>query len=72
MSKKLSARNRIKSKIININTTELLGEIELISIEKCVVTAVITRDALEKFKIKIGDEITVISKPSVVMIENLE
>jgi len=35
-------------------------------------TAVITRDALEKFDIKIGDEIKVISKPSVVMIENLE
>jgi len=35
-------------------------------------TAVITRDALEKFGIKVGDEIKVISKPSVVMIENIK
>ena len=72
MSKKLSARNRIKCKIEKINKTDLLGEVQLISIEDSVMTAVITRDALEKFNIKKGDSIKVVTKPIVVMIENIE
>lgn len=72
MSKKLSARNRIKCKIDKINKTDLLGEIQLISMEESIITAVITRDALEKYNIKKSDNIKVITKPTVVMIENDE
>ncbi|NHI92494.1 MAG: hypothetical protein EAX96_08315 [Candidatus Lokiarchaeota archaeon] len=72
MSEKLSARNRIKCKIEGINKTDLLGEIHLISEEEAIMTAVITRDALEKFNIKKDDDIKVISRPIVVMIENLD
>ena len=72
MTEKLSARNRIKCKIDKINKTDLLGEIQLISFEDSIITAVITRDALDKFDIKKGDDIKVITQPTVVMIENLE
>ncbi|MHA1784825.1 MAG: TOBE domain-containing protein [Candidatus Helarchaeota archaeon] len=72
MSEKLSARNRIKCKITNVDKSDLLGKIQLSTLENSIVTVVITKDALEKFNITIGDEIKVICKPTVVMIENIK
>ncbi|MHA1799032.1 MAG: TOBE domain-containing protein [Candidatus Helarchaeota archaeon] len=72
MSEKFSARNRIKCKITNVDKSDLLGKIQLSTLENSIVTVVITKDALEKFNITIGDEIKVICKPTVVMIENIK
>jgi len=65
---KISARNRLKGKVVSVNKA---GVMELVKIEvsaPAVVTALISREAVENLKIKVGDEVEAVVKSTEVMI----
>lgn len=67
-SLKLSARNQFNGKIVNIEKGVITAKVKVEVIVPVTITAVITKDAVEDLKLKVGDEVTAIVKSTEVMI----
>jgi molybdate transport system regulatory protein len=65
---KISARNRLKGKVISVEKDQINGKVKIEIKVPAVITAVITKEAIEDLEIKVGDEVEAIIKSSEVMI----
>ena len=64
---KLSARNVLKGKVVEVTKGQTTAHVR-IDIGKAVITASITNEAVEELKLKVGDEAAAIIKASDVMV----
>jgi molybdate transport system regulatory protein len=67
VSLKLSARNQLPGKVLEVEKGELVCKIK-IKIEPSIITSVITEEAVEKLDIKPGDRIYAVIKSTEVMV----
>ena len=65
---KISARNRLKGKVVSIEKDGLMAKIEIEISAPASVTAVITKDAAEDLNLKVGDQVEAVVKSTEVMI----
>ncbi|MCW4003950.1 MAG: TOBE domain-containing protein [Candidatus Bathyarchaeota archaeon] len=65
---KLSARNRLKGKVVAVEKEEITAKVKVEVAMPVTITSVITKDAVEDLDIKVGDEVTVIVKSTEIMI----
>jgi molybdopterin-binding protein len=67
-SVKLSARNNLKGKVISVEKGIITAKVKVELTVPATITSVITKEAVEDLKIKVGDEVAVIVKSTEVMI----
>ncbi len=65
---KLSARNNFKGKVIAVEKGIITAKVKIEVKGPTIVTAVITKDAVEDLDLKVGDEVTAIVKSTEVLI----
>jgi molybdopterin-binding protein len=65
---KLSARNQLKGKVIDVIKGQTTAHIRIGIAEGAIVTASITNEAVDELKLKAGDKVTAIIKASDVMV----
>jgi len=65
---KLSARNQLKGKIIAVEKGVITAKVKLEIKVPAVVTAVITKEAVEDLNLKVGDEVAAIIKSTEIVI----
>jgi molybdate transport system regulatory protein len=65
---KISARNRLKGKVLSVEKDQINGKVKIEIKVPAVITAVITKEAIEDLDIKVGDEVEAIVKSSEVMV----
>ncbi|MFX1521525.1 MAG: molybdopterin-binding protein [Promethearchaeota archaeon] len=65
---KISARNQIVGKVININKGQVAAKVKIEVTAPATVTAVITVEAIDELDIKPGDTIEVVVKATEVMV----
>jgi molybdate transport system regulatory protein len=65
---KISARNQLKGKVVSIEKDGVTAKVEVEVKAPAVVTAVITKEAAEDLRIKVGDEVNAVVKSMEVMI----
>jgi molybdate transport system regulatory protein len=65
---KISARNRLKGKVLTIEKEGLIAKIKVEITVPALVTALISREAAEDLSIKVGDEVEAVIKATEVMI----
>ena len=64
---KISARNQMKGKVLNIEEGDLIAKVK-IQVEPATITAVITAEAVQSLDIKENDKVMAIIKATEVMI----
>src|SRR4030043_1103782 len=65
---KISARNQLKGKVVSIEKDGITAKVKVEIKAPAVITAVITKEAVEDLGVKVGDEITAVIKATEVMI----
>jgi molybdate transport system regulatory protein len=65
---KISARNQLKGKVVSIEKDGIIAKVKVEIKAPVVVTAVITREAVEELGVKVGDEVNAVIKSTEVMI----
>jgi len=65
---KISARNRLKGKVVAVEKEQITGKVKVEIKVPAMITAVITREAIEELDIRVGDEVEAIVKATEVMI----
>lgn len=65
---KISARNRWKGKVSTVTKDDVVALVKIKVTEPMVITALISREAVEDLKIKVGDEVEAIVKSTEVMV----
>lgn len=65
---KISARNQIKGKIVDVQNGQTTSHVRVDVGQGVVVTASITNEAVDDLALKVGDAVTAIIKASDVMI----
>jgi len=65
---KISARNHLKGKVTSIEKNGVMALVRINVAEPAQVTALISREAVEDLKIKVGDEVEAVVKATEVMI----
>jgi molybdopterin-binding protein len=65
----LSARNRFRGRIVDVQVEGLLAQVELETTEPARVVAVITREAAEQLELAPGQDATALVKATSVMVE---
>jgi molybdate transport system regulatory protein len=65
---KISARNRLKGKVVAVEKDRITGKVKIEVTAPAVITAVITKEAIEDLDIRVGDEVEAIVKSTEVMI----
>ena len=68
MAKKLSARNRIEGKIVELQLGGVMGHVT-VQAGKNLIESVITKRSVEEMKLKVGDRVTAVIKSTEVMLE---
>ena len=69
-TEELSARNRFRGVVTNVEVEGLVAQVELLVTEPSRVVALVTRDAVEALGLKKGDAATAIVKSTSVMIQD--
>lgn len=69
---KISARNKLKTTITEVQIEGLISTLRLSLDKPAIITAVITRGAAEEMDIKKDDKIRIIVKPTEIFIQQLE
>jgi len=64
----LSARNQLKGKVESVTTGQVMASIKIKVEDPETITAVITKESVEKLDIKEGDDITAIIKSTEVIV----
>jgi molybdate transport system regulatory protein len=65
---KISARNQLKGKVLSIEKDQITAKVKVEIKAPVVVTAVITKEAIEELGVKVGDEVQAVIKSTEVMI----
>jgi molybdate transport system regulatory protein len=65
---KISARNQLKGKVISVEKDGVTAKVKVEIKAPAVVTAVITKEAVEDLGIKVGDEVNAVIKSTEVMV----
>jgi molybdate transport system regulatory protein len=65
---KISARNQLKGKVVSIEKDGITAKVKVEIKAPTVVTAVITKEAVEELGVKVGDEVNAVIKSTEVMI----
>jgi molybdate transport system regulatory protein len=65
---KISARNQLKGKVVSIEKDGVTAKVKVEITVPAVVTAVITKEAVEELGVKVGDEVNAVIKSTEVMI----
>lgn len=65
---KISARNRLEGEVVSVETDKLSGVVKLKVDIPCIVTAFVTKEAIEDLGIKKGDRAAAIIKATEVML----
>jgi molybdate transport system regulatory protein len=65
---KISARNRWKGKVLSVEKGQITAKVKIQMAVPGVVTAVISREAVEDLDIKVGDEVEAVVKATEVMV----
>ena len=65
---KISARNQLKGKVVSVEKDGITAKVKVEIKAPVVVTAVITKEAVEDLGIKVGDEVNAVIKSTEVMI----
>ena len=65
---KISARNQLKGKVVSIEKDGITAKVKVEIKVPTVVTAVITKEAVEEIGVKVGDEVNAVIKSTEVMI----
>jgi molybdopterin-binding protein len=68
MAMKLSARNQIKGKIVEVHKGQTTAHVRIDISQGVVITSSITNEAVDELGLKIGDNVVAIIKASDVMI----
>jgi molybdopterin-binding protein len=68
MAMKLSARNQIKGKIVEVHKGQTTAHVRIDIGQGVVITSSITNEAVDELGLKIGDNVVAIIKASDVMI----
>jgi molybdate transport system regulatory protein len=65
---KISARNQLKGKVLSIEKDGIAAKVKVEIKTPAVITAVITKEAVEELGVKVGDEVNAVIKSTEVMI----
>lgn len=65
---KISARNHIKGEVISVNKGPVAASVKIKIDVPCIVTALITKEAVDDLNIKIGDKVAAVVKSTEVMV----
>jgi molybdopterin-binding protein len=65
---KISARNHLKGKVTSVEKNGIMALVKIKVTEPALVTALVSREAVEDLKIKVGDEVEAVIKATEVMI----
>ncbi|HZQ10547.1 MAG TPA: TOBE domain-containing protein [Anaerolineae bacterium] len=65
----LSARNQLKGTVKSIKLGTIMAQV-IVQVGENEIVAAITRDSVERMKLKEGDAVTVVIKATEVMLEN--
>jgi molybdate transport system regulatory protein len=65
---KISARNRLKGKVVSVEKDVVTAKVKLEITVPVVVTALISREAVEDLEVNVGDEVEAVVKATEVMI----
>jgi molybdopterin-binding protein len=65
---KISARNHLKGKVTSVEKDGIMALVKIKVTEPALVTALVSREAVEDLKIKVGDEVEAVVKATEVMI----
>ncbi|MBD3230209.1 MAG: molybdenum-pterin-binding protein [Candidatus Lokiarchaeota archaeon] len=69
---RISARNKIKAEIRKIENQGLIADLELKTLERSTLTAVITRESADLMNLQEGEDIKIIIKPTEIIIKELD
>lgn len=64
----ISARNQLKGSVKTIRQGDIMAEIVVVLTDGQEITSVITRDAVEHLRLKVGDNVAAVIKSTEVMI----
>ena len=65
---KISARNHLKGKVTAVEKDGIMALVKIKVTEPALMTALVSREAVEDMKIKVGDEVEAVIKATEVMI----
>jgi molybdopterin-binding protein len=65
---KISARNHLKGKVTSLKKNGVMALVKIKVTKPAQVTALVSREAVEDLKIKVGDEVEAVVKATEVMI----
>ena len=65
---KISARNHLKGKVTVVKKDGIMALVKIKVTEPALITALVSREAVEDLKIKVGDEVEAVVKATEVMI----
>jgi molybdopterin-binding protein len=65
---KISARNHLKGKVTSVEKNGIMALVKIKVTEPALVTALVSREAVEDLKIKVGDDVEAVVKATEVMI----
>ena len=65
---RISARNHLKGKVTSVEKDGIMALVRINVTEPALVTALVSREAVEDLKIKVGDEVEAVVKATEVMI----
>jgi molybdopterin-binding protein len=68
MATKLSARNQIEGKIVEIEVDGVMAHVA-VQVGKNTIESVITRRSADEMKLKVGDRVTAVIKSTEVMLQ---
>ena len=65
---KISARNRLKGKVVSVEKEGLMAKVKVEISVPASVTSIITKDSAEELGLKVGDQVEAVIKSTEVMI----
>ena len=68
MATKLSARNQIEGKIVELEVAGVMAHVT-VQVDKNLIDSVITRRSAEEMKLKVGDRVSAVIKSTEVMLQ---
>lgn len=68
MASKLSARNKIEGKIVELDVDGVMAHVT-VQVGKNMIESVITRRSAEEMKLKVGDRVSAVIKSTEVMLQ---
>jgi molybdopterin-binding protein len=65
---KISARNHLKGKVTAVEKEGIMALVKIKVTEPAMITALVSREAVEDLEVKVGDEVEAVVKATEVMI----